>query len=62
MGPLAAIDPTVGGYAFPAPAPYATEALAVRSHHDYPAHDIAMPVGTPIFSMVDGRATTAIWS
>lgn len=59
-GPLASIGPVVAGYAYPAPVAYASQAVAVRSHHDYPAHDIAMPVGTPVFSMVDGRVTTAI--
>ena len=54
------IGPVVAGYAFPAPAAYATEAIAIRSHHDYPARDIGMPVGTPLFAMVDGRVATAI--
>ena len=59
-GPIASIGPVVAGYAYPAPAAYATEAIAVRSHHDYPAHDIGMPVGTPLFAMVDGRVNAAI--
>ncbi len=59
-GPLTSIGPVVAGYAYPAPAAYATETIASRSHHDYPAHDIGMPVGTPLFSMVDGRVTSAI--
>ena len=36
-----------------------TVALAERPHHDYPATDLGVPVGTPTFAMVDGTVTTA---
>ena len=53
-GPLSAVGPLVGGYAYPVPLGYATEALAVRPHHDYPAFDVGLPVGTPLLAMTDG--------
>ena len=59
-GPLAAIGDVTEGYAYPLPAAYATEAIATRSHHDYPAFDAGTPVGTPVFAMVGGTITTAI--
>ena len=59
-GTLAASGPVVEGYTLPLPAEYGTEALVVRSHHDYPAWDAATPVGTPIYAMVSGTITTAI--
>ncbi len=43
-GPLAAIGEVTEGYAYPLPAAYATEAIATRSHHDYPAIDVGTPV------------------
>ncbi len=58
-GPLASVGAVVAGYAYPVPAAYATEAIAIRSHHDYPAVDISLPVGTPIYAMVDGRVSSA---
>lgn len=61
-GPLSSLGPVVAGYAYPVPQAYATEAIATRSHHDYPAIDIGMPVGTPLFASVDGTITTAIGS
>lgn len=59
-GPLASIGAVTEGYAYPVPAPYATETAATASHHDYPAHDVATAVGTPVFAMVAGTVTTAI--
>ena len=58
-GPLSSVGPVVAGYAYPAPAAYATEVIATRSHHTYAAVDIGTPVGTPAFAMVNGRVTTA---
>jgi hypothetical protein len=59
-GPLASIGEVTEGYAYPLPAAYATEAIATRSHHDYPAIDVGTQVGTPVFAMVGGTITTAI--
>ena len=59
-GPLSAVGPLVGGYAYPVPLGYATEAIATRPHHDYPAADIALPVGTSLFAMADGTISVAI--
>lgn len=59
-GPLSSFGQPVAGYAYPAPAPYATTAIATRSHHDSPAIDIAMPVGTPVYASVDGTIASAI--
>lgn len=61
-GPLSSFGPVVAGYAYPVPSEHATVAVATRSHHDYPAIDIGMPVGTSVFAMVDGIVTSAIGS
>ena len=59
-GPLSAVGPLVGGYAYPAPLGYATEAIATRSHHTYPAADIGLPVGTSLYAMADGVVATVV--
>ena len=56
-GPLTAAATPVAGYALPIPG--LDEALLTRPHHDYPAWDAAVPVGTPLFAMVAGTVTTA---
>ena len=58
-GPLAAAAVPVDGYALPVPASYASESTLTRPHHDYPAYDLGIPAGTPLFSMVAGTVTTA---
>ncbi len=50
----------IAGYALPVIG--LTEAQAIRPHHDYAAIDIGLPVGTPVFAMVDGVVTTALKS
>ena len=50
---------TAGAYAYPLPAAYATEAIAGRSHHDYPAIDVGLPVGTPTYAIAAGQVLTA---
>lgn len=47
----------VAGYALPSPGITAQE--AGRPHHDYAAWDLATPVGTPAFAMVDGTVVAA---
>ncbi|MGF1599989.1 MAG: peptidoglycan DD-metalloendopeptidase family protein [Acidimicrobiales bacterium] len=59
-GALAAIGAVTEGYAYPLPPAFATDAIATRRHHDYPAFDAGTPVGTPVFAMVGGTITTAI--
>ena len=58
-GPLSSFGAVVAGYAYPAPPAHATIAAATRRHHDYPAVDLAMPEGTPVFAMVDGLVSAA---
>ncbi len=48
----------VGGYALPLAG--LTETQASRPHHDYPAWDVAVPVGTPVFAMVAGTVVSAV--
>ncbi len=50
---------SAGDYAYPLPHTYATDTLASRTHHDYPAWDAAIPTGTPLYAMVAGTVTTA---
>lgn len=50
---------TTGEYAYPLPLVYATEAIAGRAHHDYPAIDVGVPVGTPTYAVVAGQVLTA---
>ena len=59
-GPIAFAGNVVGEYAYPLPSQYATEQIATRSHHDYPAIDIGAPVGTPVYAIAAGQITTAI--
>lgn len=59
-GPLSSVGPLVGGYAYPVPLEWATEALAVRPHHDYPAFDVGIRVGTPLFAMTDGIISAVV--
>lgn len=48
----------IAGYA--APINGLTQTQAIRPHHDYPAFDVGVAVGTPTFAMVDGTVTAAI--
>ncbi len=58
-GPLASSATPVAGYTLPVAAELVSTTALTRPHHTYPAWDIGIPVGTPIFSMVSGTVTTA---
>lgn len=58
-GPLATSAIPMAGYALPIPIALASEASLSRSHHDYGALDLGIPVGTPVFAMVAGTISTA---
>lgn len=49
----------VGSYALPVPVGAVAEADLVERHHDYPAWDAPVPVGTPVFAVTDGTVATA---
>jgi hypothetical protein len=46
-----------GYYAFPLPTGSVTVAQLRRSHHDYPASDLAVPEGTPVYAAHAGTVT-----
>ena len=51
---------TVGGnYALPVPLAAIGDTILVGPHHDYPAWDAPVPVGTPLFAITDGTIATA---
>ena len=54
-GPLTSA--AVAGYALPISRTVVGDAALVRSHHDYPAWDVGVPVGTPLFAMVAGTVS-----
>lgn len=46
--------PVAGGYALPVASEFLTLELLRRPHHDYPAWDLAVPVGTPAYAVAGG--------
>jgi hypothetical protein len=46
-----------GLYAFPLPTESVTPGQIRRSHHDYPASDLAVPEGTPVYAAHPGTVT-----
>lgn len=46
------------GYAYPGPAELFADAPVDEPHHDYPAWDWGIPVGTPIYAVTGGTVTT----
>lgn len=49
----------VGAYALPLPLAAVGNTALVEPHHDYPAWDAPVPVGTPVFAITDGTIATA---
>lgn len=48
----------VGRYSLPVPDSVVGEADLRAPHHDYPASDLMVPVGTPVFAVHAGTVTT----
>ena len=53
------IGPLADGYAYPAPLGLFSNAPVDSPHHDYPAWDWGIPVGTPIYAVRGGTVTAA---
>lgn len=49
-----AATPISGGYSLPVPRSSASEADLIAAHHDYPAVDLGVPVGTPVLAITSG--------
>lgn len=60
LGPRVALvspdGPATGPYELPLPATVVTPADLRAPHHDYPASDLMVPTGTPVFAAAAGRA------
>jgi hypothetical protein len=56
--PGLSITPLGDGWAFPAPADLFAGAPVDSPHHDYPAWDWMLPVGTPLYAVRGGTVTT----
>jgi murein DD-endopeptidase MepM/ murein hydrolase activator NlpD len=56
--PGVSITPIDGGWAYPGPAALFAVAPVDTPHHDYPAWDWMLPVGTPIYAVRGGTVTT----
>lgn len=52
------ITPLDGDWAYPAPADLFADAPVDNPHHDYPAWDWGIPVGTPVYAVRGGTVTT----
>ncbi|MBI2168814.1 MAG: M23 family metallopeptidase [Actinobacteria bacterium] len=50
--------PGVGAYSLPVPDSLVTERALGAPHHDYPATDLMVPSGTPVFAVTAGVAIT----
>ncbi|HRE03482.1 MAG TPA: M23 family metallopeptidase, partial [Ilumatobacteraceae bacterium] len=56
--PGAGITPLDDDWAYPAPAELFANAPVDSPHHDYPAWDWGLPVGTPLYAVRGGNVTT----
>jgi hypothetical protein len=56
--PGVAIDPVADGWSIPGPVEVFAVAPVGSPHHDYPAWDWMLPVGTPIYAVRGGTVTT----
>lgn len=66
LNPCGAVSTPDGEFALPLPRSVLTADKLIRPHHDYPAIDIAVPVGTQIYAPVTGTVvavfhTTTTW-
>lgn len=60
--PGGAIEALPDGFAYPGPADLFAVAPVDNPHHDYPAWDWGIPVGTPLYAIRGGRVTaTTYW-
>lgn len=55
------IAPLANGFAYPGPADLFVLAPVDSPHHDYPAWDWPIPVGTPIYAIRGGRVTATMY-
>lgn len=55
----APVATVAGSYSLPVPASAITDADLVAPHHDYPAWDAPVSVGTPVYAMTSGTVLTA---
>lgn len=46
-------------YKLPVSERFLSKAVVLHRHHDYPAWDLALPVGTPVFAITAGTVTAA---
>ena len=50
----------MGAEGLPVAAALVDEHTLTEPHRNYPASDLPVPIGTPVFAMVDGTIATAV--